>query len=69
MGLTDKPALGEPPAATGCPSGMPCAGGHRVFHRLGIPERHALGRTVGEVRNTVLAQEAQRQTERERNNG
>jgi dienelactone hydrolase len=29
--------------------------GHRVYHRMGIPERHALGRIVGEVRETVLA--------------
>ncbi len=29
--------------------------GHRVYHRLGIPERHALGRIVGEVRAVVLA--------------
>ena len=28
--------------------------GHRVYHRLGIPERHALGRIIGEVRAAVL---------------
>jgi dienelactone hydrolase len=29
--------------------------GHRVYHRLGIPDRHALGRTVDDVRETVFA--------------
>ena len=29
--------------------------GHRVYHRLGIPERHALGRTLDEVKGVVLA--------------
>jgi dienelactone hydrolase len=28
--------------------------GHRVYHRLGMPERHALGQTVAEVREVVL---------------
>ncbi|MHB0935000.1 MAG: alpha/beta hydrolase family protein [Armatimonadota bacterium] len=28
--------------------------GHRVYHRLGIPDRHALGQTVDDVRAAVL---------------
>lgn len=28
--------------------------GHRVYHRLGIPEKHALGRTPEELRSAVL---------------
>jgi len=28
--------------------------GHRVYHRLGMPERHALGQTVADVRDVVL---------------
>ncbi|MHB0936590.1 MAG: alpha/beta hydrolase family protein [Armatimonadota bacterium] len=28
--------------------------GHRVYHRLGMPERHALGHTVADVRDIVL---------------
>ncbi len=35
--------------------------GHRVYHRLGIPERHALGRIVGEVREVVLTVANRRQ--------
>ena len=29
--------------------------GHRVYHRLGIPERHALGMTFEELRTTVFS--------------
>ena len=28
--------------------------GHRVYHRLGMPERHALGVSVADVRDAVL---------------
>ena len=31
--------------------------GHRVYHRLGVPDRHALGRTVDDVRGAVLVEE------------